>query len=467
MSFAGQQTGGPAEQVHLHDDLRLRSAVYDAEAAADAAAAAFAPWSRWSAHERADMMEHMAAQLDAARADLIDLAANELGASKAWIDFNVDLAVGILRSMPGLIPDLVDLTSRNARTGISSIVRREAAGVCLAMVPWNAPVTLGVRAVAAPLMCGNTVVMKGSELCPETHVHLVDVLNGAGLPDGVLTCVLNAPDEAHDTMVRLIGHPCVRRINFTGSTRVGREVAMEAARHLKPVLLELSGKAPLIVLEDADLDAAVDAALFGAFFNQGQICMSTEWIIVIKSVADSFVEKMQARLAQLQSQPDAPFSGRMISPEAAERVMGLVQDAVSNGARLLAGGECDGAFMPPTLLDGIASHMRVYHEETFGPLASVMRVHDAEEAVSIANDSDFGLNAAVFTKDRARADHIAGLLEYGVVQINGPTVHDDPAMPFGGLKLSGHGRFGGPAAINEFTETRWIATHDNWEPPAL
>jgi acyl-CoA reductase-like NAD-dependent aldehyde dehydrogenase len=151
--------------------------------------------------------------------------------------------------------------------------------------------------------------------------------------------------------------------------------------------------------------------------------------------------------------------GRMISSEAVARVRGLIEDAVAKGARVLAGGDAKGQWMQPTLLDGIAANMRVFREETFGPLASVMRVHDAEEAVSIANASEFGLNVAIFSRDIDRAQAIADTLEYGVVQINGPTVHDDPAMPFGGMKMSGFGRFGGDSAVHEFTETRWIAIH--------
>ena len=446
------------QHLHQHDMAGFAAGMADtalaeADAAADRAAAAFAGWSRSDAQDRAALMHAMADALMAARADLAAVAAEEAGARPDWMDFNITLSEGILRHVAGLAPDLADRVVTAPEGGTRSVIRRQAAGVCLGMVPWNAPITLGVRAVAGPLMCGNTVVMKGSELCPRTHHMLVDVLNGAGLPDGVLTCVTNPPDAAEAVMERLIAHPCVRRVNFTGSTRVGREVAVAAARHLKPVLLELSGKAPLIVLDDADLDAAAEAAVFGAYFNAGQICMSTEWIIVVEAVADRFVALLRDRIAAL-----GP-GGRMISPEAAQRVAGLVDDAVARGARLLAGGQAQGAVMAPTLLDGIASNMRVFHEEVFGPVASVMRVLDAEEAVSVANASDFGLNAAVFSRDTARAEAIAAGLEYGVVQINGPTVHDNPAMPFGGMKLSGYGRFGGPAVIEEFTETRWIATH--------
>jgi acyl-CoA reductase-like NAD-dependent aldehyde dehydrogenase len=458
----------PASKLNLiastdESTLAVNSAV-------NAAASAFPTWSRWPAAERASVLQKMMMALDEHRNDFAALAAEEVGASRSWTEFNIDLGIGMLAHVASLAPALEDRDVIDPKTGKHSILRRQAAGVVLGMVPWNAPITLGVRAIAGALMCGNTVVMKGSEHCPRTHQHLVDVLNSAGLPDGVLTCIISRTEDAHDTMVQLIAHPCIRRINFTGSTRVGRDVAMEAARHLKPALLELSGKAPLIVLDDADLDAAVEAACFGAFFNQGQICMSTDWIIVVKSVADEVVAKLKARTQQLTAADpvhEVTVLGRMISAEAAQRVNGLIEDAVSKGARLLVGGQIDGCVMQPALLDGIAANMRIYREETFGPLASIMRVHDAEEAVSIANDSEFGLNAAIFSSDLHRAQAIADRLEYGVVQINGPTVHDDPSMPFGGMKNSGYGRFGGEQAINESTELRWIATHQEGRTPTL
>lgn len=446
------------------------AAAFAVDAAVNAAASAFPEWSRWTTAERAKIMRNLMAALDAHRREFSALAAEEVGASRSWTEFNIDLAIGMLAHVASLGPALEDRLIIDPQSGKRSVIRRQPAGVALGMVPWNAPITLGVRAIAGALMCGNTVVMKGSERCPKTHQYLVDVLNASGLPKGVLNCVISSAEDAHDTMVQLIAHPCIRRINFTGSTRVGRDVAMEAARHLKPVLLELSGKAPLIVLEDADLDAAVEAACFGAFFNQGQICMSTDWIIVVKAVADTFVAKLEARTRQIVAADpvyEAATLGRMISAEAAERVNGLIEDAVSKGARLLVGGQIDGCVMQPALLDGIAANMRAYREETFGPLASIMRVHDADEAVSIANDSQFGLNAAVFSRDLDRAQAIADRLEYGVVQINGPTVHDDPSMPFGGMKQSGFGRFGEEQAINEFTELRWIATHQDGRSPTL
>jgi acyl-CoA reductase-like NAD-dependent aldehyde dehydrogenase len=248
-------------------------------------------------------------------------------------------------------------------------------------------------------------------------------------------------------------------VNFTGSTRVGREVALIAARHLKPCLLELSGKAPLVVLADADLAAAAKAAAQGAFFNQGQICMSTDRVIVEDSVADGFVARLAAEAEALRA-PDLGAGpgpmGQLITADAALRVKGLVDDALRKGARLVTGGETHNTQMQPTVLDEIDFGMRIYAEETFGPALSVIRVGDADEAVTVANDTDYALAASVWSRDAGTAWEVARQLEAGIVHINGSTVFDDPALPFGGLKASGYGRFGGDSAVQEFTETSYV-----------
>lgn len=434
-----------------------------AEQAANRAAQAYWSWTTTAPADRTALLNDMADRLVDARSHLAEIAAIEIGAAPAWIDFNIDVAAQILRSAGQLTELMKDQVVENPDRGTRSILRRQSVGVVLGFAPWNAPITLAVRAVAAPLACGNTVVLKASEHCPETHLATIDVLRSAGLPEGVAAVVKNAPENSADVMDALIRHPAVRRINFTGSTRVGKLVAASAARELKRCLLELSGKSPLIILDDADLDAAADAAALGAFFNQGQICMSTERIIVLDGVADAFVAKLVERTRKLQAADPAlrpARLGRLISASAADRVKGLIDNAVSNGARLLIGGEVDGAVMQPAVLDGVSSIMRLYHEESFGPVASVIRVADVEEAVSIANDTEFGLAGAVFGKDEARCMDVATRLETGICQINGPTVYDDASMPFGGMKASGYGRFGGPASIDEFTELRWIAQHE-------
>lgn len=453
-----------AGAVSVQDELAR------AIAAANGAAAAFGMWSALAPETRADHLRAMADALRAAAGDLIALAAQELGAAPAWTNFNLDLAVGTLLASADLAPLLRQSPETIGAHGERSVIVRQAAGVVLGIAPWNAPITLGVRAIAGPLICGNTVVMKASEHCPRTHSHLVDVLNASGLPPGVLGVVTNLPDHSAEVVSALIAHPAVRRINFTGSTRVGRDVAIEAARHLKRCVLELSGKAPMIVLEDADLDAAVEATCFGAYFNQGQICMSTERVIVVGSVADAFVVKLVARVGAITAADPvraAATLGRMINADAVLRVRGLIDDAIAKGARLLIGGGVDGAVMQAAVVDGVSSNMRLFHEESFGPVASVMRVFDADEALSVANDSEFGLSASIFSRDVARARALADKLECGMVQINGPTVFDDPGMPVGGMKSSGYGRVGGATPIEEFTEMRWIASHDTGRNPTL
>jgi acyl-CoA reductase-like NAD-dependent aldehyde dehydrogenase len=340
---------------------------------------------------------------------------------------------------------------------------RQPCGVVLGIAPWNAPVILGVRALAMPLACGNTVVLKASEASPFTHRLIGQVLHDAGLGDGVVNVICNAPEDAPAIVARLIANPAVRRVNFTGSTHVGRIVAELCARQLKPALLELGGKAPLLVLDDADLDAAVAAAAFGAYFNQGQICMSTERLIVDAKVADAFVQKLAAKVTELRAGPaDDPNAvlGSLIDALAGERIQTLVDDAVSKGARLAAGGGLHGSIMQPVLLDGVTDSMRLYREESFGPVAVVLRGEGDEALLRLANDSEFGLSAAIFSRDVSRALALAQRVESGICHINGPTVHDEAQMPFGGVKSSGYGSYGSRASIEHFTQLRWVTVQN-------
>jgi acyl-CoA reductase-like NAD-dependent aldehyde dehydrogenase len=293
------------------------------------------------------------------------------------------------------------------------------------------------------------------------------VLRDAGFPPGVVNVVTNAPADAAKVVEALIAHRAVRRINFTGSTAVGRIVAETAARYLKPVLLELGGKAPLVVLDDADLEEAAKAATFGAFLNQGQICMSTERVIVDAKVADAFLEKFVARAKSLPSgDPRAGnvVLGSLVSREAGGRVKALVEDAVGKGAVLACGGLPDGTIMPATILDRVTPAMRLYGEESFGPVVAVIRAERDEEAIRIANDTEYGLAAAVFSRDIGRALGVARRIESGICHINAPTVHDEAQMPFGGMKASGYGRFGVKAAVEAFTELRWITIQTGPRP---
>jgi acyl-CoA reductase-like NAD-dependent aldehyde dehydrogenase len=347
--------------------------------------------------------------------------------------------------------------------GKRAMAVRQPVGVVVGIAPWNAPVILAVRAVAAPLAYGNTVVLKASELCPRTHGSIVDALRDAGIPSGAINLVRNEPEDAAEVVEELIAHPAVRRISFTGSTRVGRIIAGMAARHLKRVLLELGGNAPLVVLADADLERAVAAATFGSFMHQGQICMSTERIVIDRSVAEDFAERLAGRASLLRvgdpREPDTQV-GPLVNEAALKRVAEHVEEAVAKGAKLVTGGKSHGLFFPPTVLMDVTPEMRVYSEESFGPVVAIVPVDDVDEAVRVANDTEYGLSAAVFSADVGAAMQIARQLETGICHINDATVNDEPPMPFGGVKHSGWGRFGGKAALEEFTELRWITIQD-------
>ena len=443
-------------------DVATRAAaasIADAQAAAAAAAAAFPAWSALGPSERRARLAAAADALERRGPDFVAAMAEETGATEAWGRFNVALAAAMMREAAALTTQVTGEIIASDRPGVTAFALRQPVGVVLGVAPWNAPVILGVRAIAAPLACGNTIVLKGSEICPHVHRLIGEACRDAGLGEGVVNVVSNAPADASRIVEALIAHPTVRRVNFTGSTRVGRQVAELAARYLKPALLELGGKAPLIVLDDADLDEAVAAAAFGAFMNQGQICMSTERLIVDESVADAFAARLAAKAATLVAgdprKGRAPL-GALVGFDAVERVLGLVRDAVAKGARLIAGGAANGVLMDAAVLDNVTPAMRIYAEESFGPVAAIIRVGGVEEAVRVANDSEYGLAAAVFGRDLGRALSVARRLETGICHVNGPTVHDEAQMPFGGVKASGYGRFGGAAAIHEFTELRWI-----------
>jgi len=431
----------------------------DARAAVEAAAAAFPSWAETGPSERRRRLNEAAACLESLETEFVRTMAQETGASAAWAGFNVHLAAGILREAAAMTTLVGGDLIPSDMPGSLSMAMRVPAGVVLGMAPWNAPVILGVRSIAAPLACGNSVILKGSELCPATHGLIAEALLRAGMPAGVVNFVTNAPADAATVVETMIAHPAVRRVNFTGSTRVGRLVAEACARHLKPAVLELGGKAPLLVLEDADIEAAVDAAIFGAFANSGQICMSTERIVVDVRVADQYVQRLAARAAALpvgDPRLGPAVLGPVVDRGTVDRCNELIDDALAKGARLVCGGKSDTLLMPATILDRVTRDMRIYHEESFGPVKPIVRVDGLEQAIECANDNAYGLAAAIFSRDLAKAFQAARRIQSGICHINGATVHDEAQMPFGGVKDSGYGRFGGKAGIDAFTELRWI-----------
>jgi acyl-CoA reductase-like NAD-dependent aldehyde dehydrogenase len=435
----------------------------DARAAVDAAAAAFPGWAATPAEERAAILKRASELLMERQAEVAAIVTEETGATFGWGMFNVELAAGMLAYNAEQAGTLDEQEIPSHVPGKSARAVRQAVGVVVGIAPWNAPVILGTRAVAAPLAFGNTLVLKASEECPRTHAAIVSALVDAGIPAGVVNLITHAAEDAADVVDELIAHPAVRRVNFTGSTRVGRIVAENAARHLKRVLLELGGKAPMVVLADADVDRAVAAANFGAFFHQGQICMSTERVVVDRSIADGFAQKLGERASALKvgdpSEPETQI-GPVVNEASLERVRELVEDARAKGATVVSGGSAHGPCYEPTVLLGVTPAMRIYAEESFGPVVTIVPVDGVDEAVRVANDTEYGLSSAVFSSDLEAATEVARRLETGMCHINDTTVHDEPQMPFGGMKSSGWGRFGGRAALEEFTELRWITVQD-------
>ncbi len=438
------------------------ASVADANAAAEAAAAAFPAWSQTGPGERRALLSKAADVMASKVGEFTKLMMEETGATGPWAGFNVMLASNMLREAAAMTTQISGEIIPSDKPGTLAMAIRQPTGVCLGIAPWNAPVILGTRALAMPLACGNTVVLKASEMCPGTHRLIGQVLVEAGLPKGVVNVVTNDPKDAAAIVEALVAHPAVKRVNFTGSTKVGRIIAGLSGKHLKPALLELGGKAPLLVLDDADIDAAVNAATFGAFMHQGQICMSTERLIVDEKIADEFVAKLSARASQLPAGDPRGHVvlGSLISSQAADKMEELIADATAKGAKLAAGGKRTGTVVEATLLDHVTPAMRVYSEESFGPVKPVIRVKGEDEAVRVANDTEYGLSSAVFSRDIRRALAVAARIQAGICHINGPTVGDEAQMPFGGVKGSGYGRFGGKASIAEFTDLRWVTIED-------
>jgi len=398
----------------------------DANRAVGAAAAAFPEWSALPPAERRRLLIAAADLLDERAEQIAATTVEECGATFGWGMFNCGLAAGMLREaaaqayLPGgdLIPSDVP--------GLTAMGVRQPVGVVVGIAPWNAPVILATRAVATPLAYGNTVVLKASEECPRTHAAVATAIADAGVPAGVINLLTNAPVDAPQVVEALIAHPAVRRVSFTGSTKIGRVIAQKAAENMKRVLLELGGKAPMVVLPDADLDEAVNAANFGAFMNSGQICMSTERVVVDQSVADEFGQKLAERAASLPvGDPSDPGTviGPVINAGALERIMDLIEDAKSKGAHVLAGGEADGPCIKPTVLADVTPDMRIYHEESFGPVVALVKVAGADEAVKVANDTEYGLAAAVFSRDVPAAMDVARQIQSGICHVKGSTVH--------------------------------------------
>jgi acyl-CoA reductase-like NAD-dependent aldehyde dehydrogenase len=440
----------------------------DARRAIEAAAAAFPEWSKTPPAARQSIFLRAAEILESRQDEIVSLLARETGCSFGFGMFQMGFVPGLFRQTAGLAYAPLGEILPSDLPGAFAMGMRRPVGVVAAIAPWNAALILSARAISAPLALGNTVVLKPSEESPVSG-GLVwgEIFTEAGLPPGVLNVVTHARGEAGPIGSEFTDNPLVRRINFTGSTATGRKLAEAAGRNLKRVVLELGGYNPLIVLADADLDYAVDASAFGAFLHQGQICMSARRIIVERGIADEFTERLAQKTSGLKvgdPKEHDTIIGPLITEQALETVRGRVDDAVSKGARVLAGGNAVGACFEATLIADVPADSELATLETFGPVAAIEVVDSPEQAVERANATGYGLAAGILTSDPERGLALAEALESGIVHVNDQPVHDEPQMPFGGVKDSGWGRFGGTAAIDEFTELRWITVQSGTRP---
>jgi acyl-CoA reductase-like NAD-dependent aldehyde dehydrogenase len=439
----------------------------DARAAVEAAAEAFPVWSQTPPAERQRIFLQAADALERRQDEVAGWLTRETGCTFGFAMFQLHFVPGLFRQAAalGYMPMGEIIPSD---TGAFAMGVRRPVGVVGAIAPWNAALILSARSIAAPIALGNTVMLKPSELSPYVGGLLwAEIFGEAGLPPGVLNVVTHAPGEAGPIGDELVENPSVRMINFTGSTATGRRLAEAAGRNLKRLVLELGGYNPLIVLKDADLDYAVNATAFGAFLHQGQICMSARRIIVEQPIADAFTKKLAAKTQGLKvgdpKEPDT-IIGPLITDSALQMVKGRVDDAVAKGAKVLAGGEVVGTCYQATLLTDVPADSDFARFETFGPVAAIEVVESAEEAVARANATSYGLSSGILTSDTDKGLALAQQIEAGIVHVNDQPVGDEPQMPFGGVKESGWGRFGGTAAINEFTELHWVTVQSGTHP---
>lgn len=439
----------------------------DARRAVEAAAAAFPEWSRTPPAMRQGIFLKAADVLESRQDEVVSMLARETGCTFGFGMFQMHFVPGLFRQAAALAyAPLGEVIPSDS--GAFSMGLRRPVGVVGAIAPWNAALILSARSIAAPLALGNTVVLKPSEWSPQVGGLLwAEIFAEAGLPAGVLNVVTNAPGEAQAIGDELIENPHVRRLNFTGSTGTGRKLAEAAGRQLKRIVLELGGYNPLIVLADADLDYAVNASTFGAFLHQGQICMSARRIIVERSIADEFVARFAEKTSGLKvGDPKEPGTiiGPVINADALELIKTRVEDAVRGGAKVLAGGNAVGPCFEATLLADVPADCDFAKVETFGPVAAIEIVDSPEQAVERANATSYGLSSGIITQDAGRGLELAHLIDAGIVHVNDQPVGDEPQMPFGGVKDSGFGRFGGTAVVDEFTEMRWITVQRGSHP---
>lgn len=428
----------------------------DIDRAVKSAHEAFKTYGKSLAVEREAWLSKAAALVEKYRNDFIDILVKEVGSPVAKAHFEVNYAAGCLRSAAGVSRRIAGQTIPSDMPGRFAMTIRRPLGVVATISPFNVPLLKASKLSASPLATGNTVVMLPSEEASMVTSRLIDIYHDAGLPAGAVNMVTGLGADIGDSLTT---HPLVKAVMFTGSSRVGKHISTLCGSMMRRVLLELGGKSPLVVLADADLDAAVEGACFGQFFYQGQTCMASSRIYVEKSIEEEFTRRFVARAQTLGMGDLHDFDtwlGPIISPRQRERVRTHIEDARAKGAKVLTGGEWVGNRCRPTILSGVDETMTVCREETFGPVTSIYPVANLDEAIARANDTNYGLSSAIYTKDLDKAMRYMQEVNAGMVHINAPTISDEPHVPFGGVGDSGFGREGTDVDVDTLTEWKWV-----------
>jgi len=427
----------------------------DADRAMAAAYEARKPWSSASSFEREAILAKAGQILEESRMEFTEVLTGEGGSTFGKCMFEISQTVDLLLTAGADAKRILGETFHTDPTKLSMTLKRPK-GTVLAISPWNFPLILSMYKVAYGLATGNTVVFKPSSETPVIGLKIGELFERAGLMAGALNVVTGPGSVLGDA---LIDDKRCSYVTLTGETVTGRHVAQRAAAGLKPYTLELGGKNPLIILADADIDYAVNAAAFGTFMHQGQICMSVGRIIVEKPIAEEFAGKLAKKAAALPTgDPTVPTTviGPLISDAQVAKVDGYVKDAVAAGAKLLAGGKHEGRVYQATVLSNVTRDMKAWQEEIFGPVAPILAVKNAEEALEVANDTSYGLSAGLITPDLEKAIYLAEGLEAGMVHVNDASVDAEASIPFGGSKWSGQGREGGRYSLDGLTEMKWV-----------
>jgi aldehyde dehydrogenase (NAD+) len=428
----------------------------DIETAIAAAYRAKDHWGNTAPAQREAILIKAASILDERIPEFADVLIDEGGATLGKAMFEVSFVANMLRSAAGECRRIFGETMPSDAPGVFSMTVRRPLGVIAGISPFNFPFLLAMKKVCMALAAGNTFVLKPASPTPVIGLKIAELFKAAGLPSGVLNVIPVKGSTLGDT---LVVDPRIRMVTFTGSTEIGKQLAEVASRHQKKITLEMGGKSPLIVLKDADIDYAVNAAAFGVFFHQGQVCMVNSRLIVEADIYDAFCEKLAAKAKTLKvgdpRKPDTVI-GPLIERKQCAFLDAQVQDARSKGARILFGGHSDGGFYQPTIVADVTREMRIFDEESFGPVVCVIKAADSEDALALANDSSFGLSSGLITNDLQKALDLSLRLETGMVHINDCSISDEPHVPFGGVKDSGVGREGGHYSMEEMTELKWI-----------